>query len=82
MLKKIKAIILGFVGGVVVVFAFILGRKLHDNGDRIKQAGDELKDAGNGIDSVSDRIKRCQDTVADSLGIIERVRKRKEEKRS
>lgn len=85
MLKKIKAIILGFVGGVGVVVAFIFRRKLHDNGDRIDSARDELKDAASGLDKVSDRIEevegrtgRSQDTVADCLGIIEKVRKRKQ----
>ena len=85
MLKKIKAIILGFVGGVAVVFAFILGKKLHDNGDRIDDARDELKDATSGLDTVSGRLEevegrteRSKDTVADCIGIIEKVRKRKQ----
>lgn len=85
MLKKLKAIILGFVGGVSVVFAFILGRKLHDNGDRIDDARDEIKDASSGLDTVSTgleevsgRIEHSKDTVADCLGIIEKVRKRKQ----
>lgn len=78
MLTKIKNILIGFIGGVICVFSFILGKSLHDNRNRIKQAGDELKDAAGGIDSVSDRIKRSQDTVTDSLGIIEKVRKRKQ----
>lgn len=86
MLKKIKAIILGFVGGAVCVFAFILGRKLHDNGDRIDGARDELKDAASGLDTVSGRLEevegrteRSQETVADCLGIVEKVRKRKKQ---
>ena len=85
MLKKIKAIILGFVGGVAVVFAFILGRKLHNNGDGINDARDEIKDASiglntvsNGLKEVSGRIEHSKDTVADCLGIIEKVRKRKQ----
>lgn len=84
MLKKIKAIILGFVGGVGVVVAFILGRKLHDNGNRIDSARNELEDATSGLDKVSDRIasvsgrvEQSKDTVADCFGIIEKVRKRK-----
>lgn len=85
MLKKIKAIILGFFGGVVCVFAFILGRKLHDNGDRTDDARDEIKDAASGLDTVSGRLEdvegrteRSKDTVTDCLGIIEKVRKRKQ----
>lgn len=85
MLKKIKAIILGFAGGVAVVFAFILGRKLHDHGDGINDARDEIKDASSGLDTVSNglkevsgRIEHSKDTVADCLGIIEKVRKRKQ----
>lgn len=85
MLKKIKAIILGFVGGVAVIFAFILGRKLHNNGDRIDDARNEIKDASSGLDTVSTglkevsgRIEHSKDTVADCLGIIEKVRKRKQ----
>lgn len=77
MLTKIKNILIGFIGGVICIFSFILGKKLHDNGNRIKQAGDELKDAAGGIDSVSNRIKRSQDTVADSLDILKEVRERK-----
>lgn len=84
MLKKIKAIIIGFVGGVGVIVAFILGRKLHDNGNRIDSARNELEDATSGLDKVSDRIEsvsgrieQSKDTVADCLGIIEKVRKRK-----
>lgn len=85
MLKKIKAIIIAFFSGVICVFAFILGRKLHDNGDRIDDARDELKDASSGLDTVSNglkevsgRIEHSKDTVADCLGIIEKVRKRKQ----
>ena len=85
MLKKIKAIILGFVGGVICVFAFILGRKLHNNGDGIDNARDEIKDASSGLDTVSNglkevsgRIEQSKDTVTDCLGIIEKVRKRKQ----
>jgi hypothetical protein len=85
MLKKLKAIILGFFGGVICVFAFILGRKLHNNGNRIDNARDEIKDATSGLDTVSGRLEevegrteRSQDTVADCLGIIEKVRKRKQ----
>lgn len=85
MLKKIKAIILGFVGGVAVVFAFILGRKFYNNGDGINDARDEIKDASSGLDTVSTglkevsgRIEHSKDTVADCLGIIEKVRKRKQ----
>lgn len=77
MLTKIKDILIGFIGGVICVFSFILGKNLHDNGNRIKQAGDELKDAAGGIDSVSNRIERSQGTVRDSLDIIEKVRSRK-----
>ena len=92
MLKKLKAIILGFVGGVIWGFAFILVRKLHNNGDGIDNARDEIKDASNGLDTVSNgldtvsnglkevsgRIEHSKDTVADCLGIIEKVRKRKQ----
>lgn len=85
MLKKIKAIILGFISGIAVIFAFILGRKLHDNGDGINDARDEIKDASSGLDTVSNglkevsgRIEHSKDTVADCLGIIEKVRKRKQ----
>lgn len=85
MLKKIKAIILGFVGGVAVVVAFILRKKLYDNGNRIDDARDELKNASSGLDTVSNglkevsgRIEHSKDTVADCLGIIEKVRKRKQ----
>lgn len=85
MLKKIKAIIIGFAGGVAVVFAFILGRKLHDNGDGINDARDGINDASSGLDTVSNglkevsgRIEHSKDTVADCLGIIEKVRKRKQ----
>ncbi len=84
MFDKIKKIIIGFFGGVICVFAFILGRKLHNNGNRIDSARDELKDATSGLDTVSDRIESVsgrieqgKDTVADCLGIIEKVRKRK-----
>ena len=85
MFDKIKKIIIGFVGGVGVVVAFILGRKLHDNGNRIDSARDEIKDASSGLDTVSNglkevsgRIEHSKDTVADCLGIIEKVRKRKQ----
>lgn len=85
MFSKIKQIIIGFIGGVAVVVAFILGRKLHNNGNRIDSARDELKDASSGLDTVSNglkevsgRIEHSKDTVADCLGIIEKVRKRKQ----
>jgi hypothetical protein len=85
MFDKIKKIILGFFGGVICVFAFILGRKLHNNGDRIDNARDEIKDATSGLDTVSGRLEevegrteRSQNTVTDCLGIIEKVRKRKQ----
>lgn len=85
MFDKIKKIIIGFFGGVICVFAFILGKKLHDNGDRIDNARDEIKDASSGLDTVSTgleevsgRIEHSKDTVADCLGIIEKVRKRKQ----
>ena len=85
MFDKIKKIIIAFFGGVICVFAFILGRKLHNNGDRINDARDELKDASSGLDTVSNglkevsgRIEHSKDTVTDCLGIIEKVRKRKQ----
>ena len=85
MFDKIKKIIIAFFGGVICVFAFILGRKLHDNGDGINDARDEIKDASNRLDTVSNglkevsgRIEHSKDTVTDCLGIIEKVRKRKQ----
>ena len=85
MFDKIKKIIIGFFGGVICVFAFILGKKLHDNGNGINDARDEIKDASNGLDTVSNgleevsgRIEQSKDTVTDCLGIIEKVRKRKQ----
>jgi hypothetical protein len=85
MFDKVKKIIIGFFGGVICVFAFILGRKLHNNGNGIDSARDKLKDASSGLDTVSDglkevsgRIEHSKDTVADCLGIIEKVRKRKQ----
>ena len=85
MFDKIKKIIIGFFGGVICVFAFILGKKLHDNGNGINDARDEIKDASSGLDTVSNglkevsgRIEQSKDTVTDCLGIIEKVRKRKQ----
>jgi hypothetical protein len=85
MFDKIKKIIIGFFGGVICVFAFILGRKLHNNGNGIDSARDKIKDASSGLDTVSNgikevsgRIEHSKDTVADCLGIIEKVRKRKQ----
>ena len=54
-------------------------------GDGIDNARDEIKDASSGLDTVSNglkevsgRIEHSKDTVADCLGIIEKVRKRKQ----
>lgn len=74
---NIKAALIGFVSGVACFLAFILGKKLHNNGNGIDTARDELKDASSGLDEVSGRIEHSKDTVTDCLGIIEKVRKRK-----
>lgn len=77
MLTKIKDILIGFIGGLVCVLSFILGKRLHNNGDRINTARKQLETDTDRLDEISGRMSDAQDRITDSLDILKKVRERK-----
>lgn len=77
MLTKIKNILIGFIGGLVCVLSFILGKRLHNNGNGISDARNKLETDTDRLDEISGRMSDAQDRIADSLGILKKVRERK-----
>jgi hypothetical protein len=56
--------------------AFKLGGCLRNNGDGINSARDKLEGSSDRVDEISGRMSDAQDRIADSLSIIEKIRKR------
>lgn len=76
MKNEIISFFIGVFCCAISYIAFKLGGGLRNNGDGIKSAREQLEGGSDRVDEISGRMSDAQDRIADSLSIIEKIRKR------